>query len=156
VTDDNHLLVHASCVAIGDRGILILGPPKSGKSDLVLRLIDNPGYGLGDACLRAELVSDDQTLVIRRADTLFASAPQTIVGKLEVRGIGILSVPYRREAALVLAVTLLPAAEIERLPDERQLRYALGGLDLAHVSVDPIAASAPARVRAALFTTAVG
>ncbi len=156
MTGDDHLLIHASCVAIGDRGVLILGPPKSGKSDLALRLIDDPGFGLGDDRLRAELVSDDQTLVMRRVDSLFASAPQAIAGKLEVRGIGILNVSYRREVALVLAVTLLPAAEIERLPGEHQLRYTLAGVDLAHVSVDPIAASAPARVRAALFTTAVG
>ena len=58
--------LHASCVALGYDGVLILGMPGAGKSDLVLRLIDEPGFGIGDALIRAKLVSDDQTIIERR------------------------------------------------------------------------------------------
>ena len=49
-------LLHASCVMLGDDGILILGPSGAGKSDLVLGLIDQAGYGTGDVLIRARLV----------------------------------------------------------------------------------------------------
>ena len=71
--------VHASTVAIDGRAVLISGPSGSGKSDLALRLLDR-GF---------TLVSDDQTIVRADGDRLIASAPPTIAGKLEVRGIGI-------------------------------------------------------------------
>ena len=63
--------LHASCVAIDDRAVLIEGSSGSGKSDLALRLIDRG----------ARLVSDDYTLVTRHAMTLRASAPDRIAGK---------------------------------------------------------------------------
>src|SRR3954467_1212574 len=72
--------VHASTVASEGRAVLITGPSGSGKSDLALRLLDR-GF---------TLVSDDQTLLKRSGTRLIASAPPTIVGKLEVRGIGII------------------------------------------------------------------
>jgi len=47
------MLVHGSCVAWAQGGILLLGPPGGGKSDLALRLL---GRG-------AVLVADDQVEV---------------------------------------------------------------------------------------------
>src|SRR5207237_6122820 len=72
--------VHASTVALDGRAVLITGPSGSGKSDLALRLLDR-GF---------TLVSDDQTIVRKDGDRLLASAPPTIAGKLEIRGIGII------------------------------------------------------------------
>ena len=74
------------------RAVLISGPSGSGKSDLALRLIDR-GF---------TLVSDDQTIVRRDGDRLFASAPPTIKGKLEIRGVGIVEMETvkRRPVAL--------------------------------------------------------
>ena len=66
--------------------MLITGPSGSGKSDLALRLLDR-GF---------TLVSDDQTIVRRDGDRLLASAPPTIAGKLEIRGIGIVEMEQRR------------------------------------------------------------
>jgi HPr kinase/phosphorylase len=40
-------LVHGTCLVIGGCGVLILGASGSGKSDLALRLIDQPGRGTG-------------------------------------------------------------------------------------------------------------
>ena len=66
--------LHASTVAVEGRAVLIAGISGSGKSDLALRLIDR-GF---------TLVSDDQTIVQKRGTRLYATAPATIRGKLEV------------------------------------------------------------------------
>ena len=68
------LLVHATAVAIGGRAVLLRGPSGSGKSDLALRLID----------AGAELVSDDQSLLERRGDTVVVRAPPTAACTLAV------------------------------------------------------------------------
>ncbi len=140
--------LHASCVALGDAGILIEGPPGSGKSDLVLRLIDEPGYGLGNLVLRGKLVCDDQTVIERRGDTLIASSPKPIAGLFEIRGQGVVKVDRLPEVELVLAVQLAKAAEIERMPEAAFRQIA--GVTLRQISIDPGQASAPARIRAAL------
>ncbi len=143
-------LLHANCVAIGGAGVLILGKPGSGKSDLTLRLIDTAGSGLGGKPLKATLVSDDQVLVTRRAGKLHASPPKAIAGLLEIRGVGIVRLAYRKSVPLRLAVRLAPAAQIERLPGTANDRLEIAGLSLPAIDIDPAAASAPARLRAAL------
>lgn len=140
--------LHASCVALGDAGILIEGPPGSGKSDLVLRLIDEPGYGFGHLVLRGKLVCDDQTIIERRGDALVASCPKPIAGLFEIRGQGVVKVDHLPEVKLVLAVKLAKVAEIERMP-EAAFRH-VAGIAVRQISIDPSQASAPARIRAAL------
>lgn len=141
--------LHASCVALKDDGVLILGTPGMGKSDLVLTLIDQPGYGTGDALIRARLVADDQTSIERRGDALYASSPQTIAGLLEIRGQGIVAVDHVPEVRLALVVRLMPAAEIERLPEEGQVS-SIAGVALPEIAIDPTRVTAAARIRAAL------
>ncbi len=141
-------LLHANCVAIGGLGVLILGKPGSGKSDLTLRLIDVPGSGLGRKPIRAILVSDDQVLVRVQAGKLHASPPKTIAGLLEIRGFGIVRVPYRKSVPLALAVRLTPAARIGRMPEPS--RFDIAGLSVPLIEIDPASPSAPARLRAAL------
>jgi serine kinase of HPr protein (carbohydrate metabolism regulator) len=130
------MTVHATCVAIGDKGVLILGPPGSGKSDLALRLIDGG----------ALLVADDRVEIRRDGGLLFASAPPSLAGKLEVRGLGIVDLPHAASVAVGLAVRL--TAESERMPEER--RHALLGLELPMIDIDPRQPSAPAKVRVAV------
>jgi serine kinase of HPr protein (carbohydrate metabolism regulator) len=141
--------MHASCVALGDRGVLILGAPGAGKSDLVLRLIDEPGYGTGDELIRGRLVADDQTVIERHGDALYASSPKTLAGLLEIRGQGIVAVDPLPEARLVLAVRLVPEAEIERLPEDPQI-YQIAGVALPEIAIDPTKVTAVSRIRAAL------
>jgi serine kinase of HPr protein (carbohydrate metabolism regulator) len=130
-------IVHASSVASEGRAVLISGPSGSGKSDLTLRLIDR-GF---------TLVSDDQTVVRRDGEGLLASAPATIAGKLEIRGIGIVDMDRVEDVPVALLVEL--TNEIERLPEENRERAVLGvGLPL--VSIDAMTASAPAKVALAL------
>ena len=101
--------LHASCVAVDGRGLLILGPSGAGKSALAIRLV----------ALGAALVSDDRTRVMVEADTLVASCPNpALQGLVESRGLGILRAPTRETAPLVLAIDL-GQHETERLPPRR-------------------------------------
>lgn len=101
--------LHATCVAVGDRGLLILGPSGSGKSALALRLI----------VLGAVLVADDRTRVEPRDGRLWASCPNPdLAGLIEARGVGVLRAPAQGETALDLAVDL-GRIEPERLPQRR-------------------------------------
>jgi len=129
--------VHASSVAMDGRAILITGVSGSGKSDLALRLIDR-GF---------TLISDDQTLVRRDGDRLIASAPPTIRGKLEIRGIGIIEMETASDVPVALLVEL--TSDIQRLPDDSRERPILG-INLPLVTIDATTASAAAKVVLAL------
>src|SRR5690242_15181364 len=107
------VLTHGTCVEIGGVGVLLRGPPGSGKSDLALRLIDRG----------ARLVADDQTELRREGAAVLASAPPSIAGRIEVRGVGILELPQAPSVALGLVVDLVPAADIERLPEPAWCGY---------------------------------
>ena len=125
--------VHASTVAAEGRAVLITGPSGSGKSDLTLRLLDR-GF---------TLVSDDQTLVRKVGDKLIATAPATIAGKLEIRGIGIVEMEAAKDVPVALIVDL--TSEIQRLPDDNRERPILG-VSLPLITVDAMTASAPSKV----------
>ena len=99
---------HASSVAFQNKGILIEGPSGIGKSALALELM-----GLG-----AGLIADDQTIVQRREARLYLSAPDSIQGVIEARGIGLLRVPFIKESRLALLVRL-GSGKCERLPPVR-------------------------------------
>ncbi|MDQ3075390.1 MAG: HPr kinase/phosphatase C-terminal domain-containing protein [Pseudomonadota bacterium] len=129
--------IHASSVALDGRAVLITGPSGSGKSDLALRLLDR-GF---------VLVSDDQTIIKRSGTRLTASAPPTIRGKLEIRGVGIVTMDQVDDQPVALVVEL--TSEIRRLPDDSRERPVLGVL-VPLISVDAMTASAASKVALAL------
>jgi serine kinase of HPr protein (carbohydrate metabolism regulator) len=129
--------IHASTVAIDGRAVLITGASGAGKSDLALRLLDR-GF---------TLVSDDQTIVKRDGSRLIASAPPTIAGKLEVRGIGIIDM--ERVDNVPVALLLELTSDIQRLPDDSGERPILG-VSVPLISIDAMTASAPSKVALAL------
>ena len=143
-------ILHGTILSVDGQGILLIGRPGAGKSDLALRLVDQPGLGIDGILRDARLVADDQVVITRRGVDLQASAPATLKGRLEIRGLGIAAVPAEDDVTLRLAVRLAKSADIERLPDLAASRLEILGLGLPLVQIDPVAASAPARVRAAL------
>ena len=129
--------LHASTVAIDGKAVLITGPSGSGKSDLALRMLDR-GF---------TLVSDDQTIVRRDGERLVASAPATIAGKLEIRGVGIVDMETVADVPVALLVEL--TSDIQRLPDDSRERPVLG-VPRPLVSIDAMTASAASKVALAL------
>jgi serine kinase of HPr protein (carbohydrate metabolism regulator) len=129
--------LHVSGVEIGGRAVLIGGRSGKGKSDLALRLIDRG----------ATLISDDYVLVRREGGQLIASPPANIEGRMEVRGIGILEMPSRRDVPVALFVDL--NLKPERLPDPDKCRK-VAGVDIPVIGLSALEASAPIKVEAAL------
>ena len=99
------MILHASCVSIAGRGVLIRGASGSGKSALALELMARG----------AELVADDRCAVSREGDCLFAIAPEAIAGLIEARGMGILRADHVAQAQLHVIVDLDHLAT-DRLP----------------------------------------
>jgi HPr kinase/phosphorylase len=122
--------IHGSCASRTGEGVLLIGPPGAGKSDLLLRLLAR-GF---------DLVADDRVDV---ADGVARPVP-AVAGLLEVRGLGIVRLPYAASARLALVVELSGLGP--RLP--APARHDALGLPLA--LVDPRAPSAPDRVALAL------
>jgi serine kinase of HPr protein (carbohydrate metabolism regulator) len=130
--------LHASCVALGGLGVVLRGPPASGKSDLALRLIDAGG----------RLVADDRLLVERRGEQLIGRAPEALAGLIEVRGLGIMRVEHCAGAPLGLVVELDGAASWPRLPEP--MTHELLGVALPFFRLDPRASSTCAKIKLAL------
>ena len=122
--------IHGSCASRAGDGVLLIGPPGAGKSDLLLRLLAR-GF---------DLVADDRVDIV---DGIARPAP-ALAGLLEVRGLGIVRLPHVASARLALAVVL--AASAARMP--APARH--DAFDLPQVDDRPQAASAPERVALAL------
>lgn len=144
-------LVHGTCVAFGKRAGLLRGGSAAGKSDLALRFIALPPEG----GLEPRLVADDQVWVeARKSGELAAYAPPTIAGKLEVRGLGIMEVPYVASAQLVLAVDLVPAEDVPRMPPEPWEQTVIAGVSLPLLRLAAFEPSAALKLKLALFLVA--
>ena len=105
------LLLHATCVAVEGRGLLITGPSGAGKSALAIRLL----------ALGARLVADDQTALRVDGGHLTARCQTPAIhGLIEARGLGLLRAPTV-DAAPVALVVDLSQTETERLPPFRTI-----------------------------------
>lgn len=141
VTGAGPEVIHASCVAVDGRGLLILGPSGAGKSALALQLM----------ALGADLVADDRVEISVSPEVsddsptqarLLARSPAPLAGLIEARGVGILQAPFLNQAEITLVVDL-SQPETDRLPPRRhatllgvQLPLVLKGTDLHfHASV---------------------
>lgn len=146
--------IHGSCIVLdqaalpfgapADAGVLILGESGSGKSDLVLRLIERG----------AVLVADDRVELFCAGGNLWGRAPKRLAGLFEVRGVGIVALPFRGEAAIALAIALQDQDGISRLPERDTFRPP-DGLALPSADWPPLVrlcsreSSAPAKLVAA-------
>jgi hypothetical protein len=139
--------IHASCVAIGAQGVLLLGASGTGKSDLALRLMEDG----------ARLVADDRTILFVAKGALHAKAPASIKGLLEVRGLGIIAVAPRATVKIALVVRL--GREDARLPHRRLYHIPSplkGAKAVPQIALDARFASTPAKIRAALAAFSKG
>lgn len=145
------MLVHATAIAIGNRAVLIRGASGAGKSDLALRLLAVPADGIPALAippLYAALISDDQVELTVDGNGVDASAPETIAGRIEVRGLGIIDVPAKRDVLLALVVDLADSQSIERMPEPRTIDIL--GVSIPAISIDPREASASLKILIAL------
>ena len=130
------LNIHTTCISLAGKGILILGAPGSGKSDLALRLIRH--YG-------ANLVSDDRTDIEIENNKVIAHTPPKIAGLLEVRGVGIQTIPYTKTTEINLAVELVKDyRDVDRLPDD--IFYEIGGIKIPCIKLYPFEVTATDKI----------
>jgi HPr kinase/phosphorylase len=115
--------IHATCVVIGEAGVLIRGASGSGKSRLARQLL----CAAERAGLFARLVSDDRTEVEVENGRAIARSVPPIEGKIEARGVGILERSFE-PAALVRLVVDCAAAPAARLPHESESSSDLGNV----------------------------
>jgi HPr kinase/phosphorylase len=142
------ILVHGTCVALGDRAALLRGNSGSGKSDLALRFLALPA----DGAHRPALVADDQVFVeTQDTGAVTVSPPETIAGDMEVRGLGIMEMPSIASARLVLVCDLVAADEVPRLPPDPWDRTAVVGVEIPLLKLSPFEASAPLKLKMALL-----
>lgn len=119
-----NLLHQASCVAIRGRAVLIEGAPGTGKSSLVLALIDRG----------AVLIGDDGVELFVRAGRLHANPPPNIAGLIEVRNLGLL--PFRTVSAVPVALVLQFDPDAPRFIDSAE-QADRGGLPLPLIRIWP-------------------
>lgn len=108
-SSDSETILHATTVEADGRAALIRGASGTGKSGLALQLL----------VLGATLVSDDRTRVWCAGGNVMADAPETLRGKIEARGVGILAAPSLGPVPLALIVDM-DQTEIDRLPPLRR------------------------------------
>jgi hypothetical protein len=153
------VIVHATTVALGaagerfgaapDSAVLLIGKPGSGKSDVALRLI----------ALGAKLVADDQTALYVKEGRLFAQAPSSLHGLLEIRGVGVVRIDAAPPSPILLVVRLDWEGPIDRMPEPS--RWALPeGLEGCQspplISLKPFEISTAVKIAAAAGAVARG
>ena len=102
------LIMHATCVDINGSGVLIVGRSGSGKSSLAINLL----------ALGSTLVADDQCELVKKNNRFRISKPASLPNSIEIRGVGLVSVPMVVETSLDWVVNM-DEAEKERMPDLR-------------------------------------
>jgi HPr kinase/phosphorylase len=121
------------------RGVLVIGAPGSGKTDLAIRLIGDCPWQ------RSRLVADDQTLIELRDNQIVMAPPAKIKGLLEMRGIGITPVASIDVCPLVLIVETV-SERPPRLP-EAKASFEILGRQMPKITLLAQQPSAPARLR---------
>ena len=122
--------IQAACVAVDGRGVMIECRDGDARVDLALRMIDRG----------AVLVADSQTICLRSAKQLLASAPAGAAGRIEVRGLGIVEMPHAERVPVDLLIVLLDTGP--RFPDDKRTR-SIAGIEVPVLALAANDAAAP-------------
>lgn len=140
--------IHATGLVLGGIGLILRGPPGSGKSLLALDLLDQwEARGL-----EAMLVSDDRVEIIAADAALRMRPAPNIEGLIELRGRGIVRRPFSANAPLHLVIDLVET--LERMLEDDALVTELFGVTLARAPV-PQAGVVDARHQLLLIREAI-
>ena len=143
--------VHGTGIVLAGTGVMLRGPPGSGKSLLALLLIDDFARRGEDAIL----VADDRLELTESGGMLTMAAPSAIAGLIELRGRGIVSRPNIATARLGLVVDLVE--RLERMPEDGAFSTELLGVTVARCPVPRMGVAETAHqlllVREALATS---
>jgi HPr kinase/phosphorylase len=123
---------HASCVVVGEAGVLIRGPSGSGKSTLAREILDLAGRGGGFA----RLVGDDRVSLAAQGGRLVAKPHPAIAGRVEVRGMGIRDAAHA-DGAVVRLVVDCGLPRLDRMPDKDQMMTDVMGIKVRRVVAGP-------------------
>lgn len=129
--------LHASAVAIGNDGLIILGPSGSGKSDLAYRLIDRG----------AKLIADDHVIIDGPAAAPIITQSPHHIDALELRGVGIISMACINKVPLIIAIEI--SNHYERSPSPLPIRQ-FGDYTVPVLKISAFENSAALKIEAAL------
>lgn len=141
--------IHACAVLYEGRGVLVRGASGAGKSRLVLDLIEDASTHGHDAAL----IADDRVEIEAVHGRLLARTPRTIAGQIELRGLGIVTLPH--EAACVVALVVdIEETLPPRMPEDEQRFVSIAGVALPVVRLWREDLRGVLRVRNALHSIA--
>ncbi|OLL53006.1 HPr kinase/phosphatase C-terminal domain-containing protein [Bartonella henselae] len=111
-------ILHANCLQLGGKGLLIIGPSGSGKSTLTLSLLDRAGWSKREA----KLISDDYTMLRVENGKLQGSTPEGLQGGIEIRGVGLYTIEFKKQTTIDCVILLGP--EYERFSTNQTFKFA--------------------------------
>ncbi|WP_455477770.1 HPr kinase/phosphatase C-terminal domain-containing protein [Bartonella sp. B10] len=113
-----HEMLHANCLKLGGKGLLILGPSGSGKSTLTLSLLDRAEWSRREA----KLISDDYTMLCVENEKLYGYTPEGLQGGIEIRGVGLYTIECEKRTTIDCVILLGP--EYDRFPTNQTFKFA--------------------------------
>ncbi|MBQ9034866.1 MAG: HPr kinase/phosphatase C-terminal domain-containing protein [Alphaproteobacteria bacterium] len=129
--------IHATMLKMNGKAVLIKGKSGCGKSDLALRLLTDKNV---------HLVADDVVSLFLENNKVYGKAPENLQGLLEVRGVGVVKMPYVKQATVDLVVNLVDnPEEIERMP--KIAHENILGLEIERIDLYAKECSAPEKVK---------
>ncbi|EJF85104.1 HPr kinase/phosphatase C-terminal domain-containing protein [Candidatus Bartonella washoeensis] len=111
-------ILHANCLQLGGKGLLIIGPSGSGKSTLTLSLLDRAGWSKREA----KLISDDYTMLCVENGKLRGYTPEGLQGGIEIRGVGLYTIEFEKQTTIDCVILLGP--EYERFSTNQTFKFA--------------------------------
>jgi HPr kinase/phosphorylase len=130
--------IHASCVTVGEAGILIRGAAGAGKSSLARNLVG----AARQAGRFAALVADDRVHIEPAGGRLVARSVAAIAGLIEIRGLGIVPMAHETRALIRFVVDCL-IGETTRMPQPNELETIVAGVSLPRLPLLQGANAAP-------------